>query len=211
MNIKLLPRYLTFFNEIFEIIMCAFSMQSKPQSTQPCAKRSVQGAGGYHIGQRRSSISPDAIKASKADLWSELVLLEAMHGWVTHNAAGGSGTIQEGLICSSGSPFDLLARRRRTDFLTAWRRGRLWLLPACLPRSGNTRSCQGRGGSPLKLPGPADCPGQTGGGPRGTPLQASTLSWPWKWPWTAAPPAPVMQRHRLPWEALSSQPESDFI
>lgn len=29
----------------------------------------------------------------------------------------------------------------------------LWLLPACPPRSGNARSRQGRGRSPLKLPG----------------------------------------------------------
>lgn len=68
---------LNFFNDIFEIVMCAF-----PSGVRSHARSAPQphGAGGYHFGQRRSSISPDAIKASKADLWSELVLLEAMHG-----------------------------------------------------------------------------------------------------------------------------------
>lgn len=114
-------------------------------------------AGGYHLGQLKSSISPDVIKASKAVLWLELVL-EGTRGQ-PHKAAGGSGRIPEGLVCSSGSPFDRLPGRRCAGFPsqpappTPTPTPSLWLLPACPPRSGNARSRQGRGRSPLKLPG----------------------------------------------------------
>lgn len=76
MTIKLLVRYFTFFYEIFEIITCASSVQSKPQS----APAMCQVLGSHMWLVATTLVSSSLVyaqmlsKRGKADVWLELVL-----------------------------------------------------------------------------------------------------------------------------------------